>query len=466
MAQVTVTAHCPIPYYLLIAESKSECTVLVLNASPYLVLVFVKAGHSQLYPLLQDSDVTVRASSVLALGELFGASSLAPTLADSQSTKQPTAQGSTAPQHKGPLTPGLVPKPPYNPFGVPAAALGIVLNWDFRSTPDSTPTLSQPVFGASNGALVAQNLDLGNPSMQAVSPASSSSYAVFEGRKVPVLSAEQMELLEAELLLATQLLESCTDGSVLVRREAVIALSKFVILPHHVSCIRLVASGLFLEARGAIKPSSEKRSVLSPSLSSSLSSTQTAGKSAGSLDKELEAAFPSSSGAGSSGGRPLSSSTSTPLMSTTKAAEESAQGRNIPLSDPWQLSLSQSQSIVDRLALFLHRVGYPAVGDGVSSPGPSVLGILPISPNGHNGTPVMKQPVPKLPSQVPNFGINNDGPRDMRTVPPPLSLGELESMLMLHLVYFLARFFFLTYAISEPFLSFLISNIFANLSST
>jgi hypothetical protein len=301
--------------------------------------------------------------------------------------------------------------------------------------------------------------------MQAVSPASSSSYAVFEGRKVPVLSAEQMELLEAELLLATQLLESCTDGSVLVRREAVIALSKFVILPHHVSCIRLVASGLFLEARGAIKPSSEKRSVLSPSLSSSLSSTQGAGKSAGSLDKELESAFPSSSGAGSSGGRPLSSSTSTPVMSTMKAAEESAQGRNIPLSDPWQLSLSQSQSIVDRLALFLHRVGYPTVGDGGSSPGPSVLGILPISPNGHNGTPVMKQPVPKLPSQVPNFGINNDGPRDLRTIPPPLSLGKLESMLMLHLVYFVARFFFLTYAISELFLSFLISNIFANFSS-
>jgi hypothetical protein len=316
MAQVTLTAHCPIPYYLLIAESgsKSECTVLVLNASPYLVLIFVKAGHSQLYPLLQDSDVTVRASSVLALGELFGASSLAPTLADSQSTKQPTAQGSTAPQHKGPLTPGLVPKPPYNPFGVPAAALGIVLNWDFRSTPDSTPTLSQPVFGASNSAFVEQNLNLGNPSMQAVSPASSSSYAVFEGRKVPVLSAEQMELLEAELLLATQLLESCTDGSVLVRREAVIALSKFVILPHHVSCIRLVASGLFVEAKGGVKPSSEKRSVLSPSLSSSLSPTQ---------------------------------------LSLTQ-------------------SLSQCQSIVDRVALFLHRVGYAAVGEcgGGSSPIP------------------------------------------------------------------------------------------------
>jgi hypothetical protein len=424
---------------------------------PLLVLALVQAGHSQLYPLLQDSDVTVRASSVLALGELFGASSLAPTLADSQSTKPPSAQGSTAPQHKGPLTPGLF-SPPSNsggslpasgspspsPFGVTASALSKGQNWGSRATPDSTHTPSQSVFGASNGAFGAQNLHLENPSMIAVSPASSSSYAVFEGRKVPVLSAEQMELLEAELLLATQLLESCTDGAVLVRREAVIALSKFVILPHHVTCIRLVASGLFLEARGAIKPSSEKRSVLSPSLSSSLGSTQalaqaqTAGKSAGSLDKELETALPSSSSAGSSGGRPLSSSMSTPVMSTVKAAEESAQGRNIPLSDPWQLSLSQSQSIVDRLALFLHRVGYPAVGDGGSSPGPSVLGILPISPNGHNGTPVMKQPVPKLPSQVPNFGISNDGPRDMRTGPPPLSLGEIESILMLYFIYFVA----------------------------
>ena len=33
------------------------------------------------------------------------------------------------------------------------------------------------------------------------------------------LSTEQQDLLEAELVLATHLLESCTDGSVLVRRE-------------------------------------------------------------------------------------------------------------------------------------------------------------------------------------------------------------------------------------------------------
>lgn len=386
---------------------------------------------------------------MLALGELFGASSLAPTLADSQSSKPPSVQGSAAPQHKGPLTPGLF-SPPSNsggslpasgspspsPFGVTASALSKGQNWGSRSTPDGTHTPSQSVFGANTGAFGAQNMHLENPSSQSISPGSSS-YAIFEGRKVSVLSAEQMELLEAELLLATQLLESCTDGSVLVRREAVIALSKFVILPHHVSCIRLVASGLFLEARGAIKPSSEKRSIPN-SLSSSMSSTQAAGKTAGSLEKEVEASFPSSSGAGSSGGRPMSSSMSTPVMSTMKAAEESAQGRNVPLSDPWQLSLSQSQSIVDRLALFLHRVGYPSVGDGGSSPGPSVLGILPTQ-KGFSAATEMKQPVPKLPSQVPNFGINNDGPRDLRAVPPPLSLGGVDpALLMLFLLHFLA----------------------------
>ena len=431
MYQVLVTAHCP-------SFTNYSSLNLNLNLKRLLSMpLLFQAGHSQLYPLLQDSDVTVRASSVLALGELFGASSLAPTLADSQSAKPLSAQGSTAPQHKGPLTPGLF-SPPSNsggvlpasgsqspsPFGVTASALSKGQNWGSRSTPDSNHTPSQSVFGANPGAFGAQSMHLENPSNQAVSPGSSSSYTVFEGRKVTVLSAEQMELLEAELLLATQLLESCTDGSVLVRREAVIALSKFVILPHHVSCIRLVASGLFLEARGAIKTTSEKRSV-PHSLSSSLSSSQAAGRSAGSLEKELEASFPSSSGAGSSGGRPLPSSASTPVISSVKAAEESAQGRNIPLSDPWQLSLSQSQSIVDRLALFLNRVGYPSVGDGGSSPGPSVLGILPTTPNGHKGATEMKQPVPKLPSQVPNFGINNDGPRDMRTVPPPLSLGEV-----------------------------------------
>jgi len=57
-------------------------------------------------------------------------------------------------------------------------------------------------------------------------------------------TVEQRELMESELQLALQILINCTDASVLVRREAMIALSKFIILPTHIGCITLIASGL------------------------------------------------------------------------------------------------------------------------------------------------------------------------------------------------------------------------------
>jgi hypothetical protein len=49
------------------------------------------------------------------------------------------------------------------------------------------------------------------------------------------------ELRQSELLLALQLLESCTDGSALVRRESIIAISKFVALSSHFSIIKSIA---------------------------------------------------------------------------------------------------------------------------------------------------------------------------------------------------------------------------------
>ena len=42
-------------------------------------------------------------------------------------------------------------------------------------------------------------------------------------------------------IAATQILESCTDGSVSVRLEVVYALSKFFVLPAHIDCIKVVA---------------------------------------------------------------------------------------------------------------------------------------------------------------------------------------------------------------------------------
>lgn len=57
-------------------------------------------------------------------------------------------------------------------------------------------------------------------------------------------TVEQRELMESELQLALQILINCTDASVLVRREAMIALSKFIVLPTHIGCITLIANSL------------------------------------------------------------------------------------------------------------------------------------------------------------------------------------------------------------------------------
>ena len=169
-------------------------------------LCLTENAHKQLYPLLTDADAPVRASAVLALGELFGASLLSST---------PSTAAS-------PLGPG-----------------GFMMQ-------------QTPAFSTSN------------------------------------FSIEQHELMESELQLALQLLEKCTDGSVLVRREAVIALSKFVFLPTHVHCLILIARALIdsSEDKQASLPSrrpvSSKRSsitddpkdafpwILSPQISESI----------------------------------------------------------------------------------------------------------------------------------------------------------------------------------------------------
>lgn len=51
-----------------------------------------------------------------------------------------------------------------------------------------------------------------------------------------------LELSQVELQLAVQILESCTDGCAVVRREAVIALARFIFLPVHYPCMKLVVS--------------------------------------------------------------------------------------------------------------------------------------------------------------------------------------------------------------------------------
>lgn len=119
-----------------------------------------ESGHAKLYPLLEDPDPTVRASAVLALGEMFGASD-----------------------------PGNM-------------ADGITAGFNAGSE----------VMGG----------------------------------------AEQQQILrEREQELAIQILESCTDGSVIVRKEALIALSKFVSISAHTSCISIVVSEMMRLAGGS-----------------------------------------------------------------------------------------------------------------------------------------------------------------------------------------------------------------------
>jgi len=113
-----------------------------------------EAGHTQLYPLLEDTDPTVRAAAVLAIGEIFGAS-------------DPRGDGQ----------------------------------------------------------------DMGGTGAAGERDRSMSEY-------------QQLKVAEQEL--AMQILESCTDGSVIVRREALIALSKFVTLPAHSVCVRLIAKEIKL----------------------------------------------------------------------------------------------------------------------------------------------------------------------------------------------------------------------------
>mmetsp|Transcript_3259 Transcript_3259/g.5075 ORF Transcript_3259/g.5075 Transcript_3259/m.5075 type:complete len:1600 (-) Transcript_3259:102-4901(-) len=102
----------------------------------------VDETHFYLYPLLQDSHPAVRTAAVLALGELFGASTL--------------------------VYPAVAP-------------------------PDTK------------------------------------------------LTQEQSDIRSKELEISMQILESCADGCAAVRREAIIALSKMVLLPIHYEYIKLIA---------------------------------------------------------------------------------------------------------------------------------------------------------------------------------------------------------------------------------
>ena len=147
-----------------------------------------EAGYVSLYPLLTDGDYVVRACVVLALGELFGASSLV--------------------QH-------------------PAASSLI-----------SSSSSGKSMYALKSG--IPHSASTGNVKLM--------------DQRVQLLEVRQQELQ-----LALQVLETCLDGSALVRKEAVIALSKFLDLPAHLGCIKIVAQGLQMISQRAAGKTPESK---------------------------------------------------------------------------------------------------------------------------------------------------------------------------------------------------------------
>lgn len=151
-------------------------------------LCLTEAGHTALYPLLIDPDPVVRTAAVLALGELFGASALVKNANPSASTPGGSNYGG----------------------GMGGGGGGGL------STPGSRPPMRKTLSSTSDD--FASNMIV-----------------------------EEKVLEESELQLALQILECCTDGSVMVRLEAVYALSKFFIQSSHIDCIKLVAKEIYLK---------------------------------------------------------------------------------------------------------------------------------------------------------------------------------------------------------------------------
>eukprot|EP01034_Spumella_vulgaris_P024559 gene24559-30919_t len=60
-------------------------------------------------------------------------------------------------------------------------------------------------------------------------------------RRGDASSMDEKDLREAEMLLAMQILDCCTDGSMIVRQEAIHALSKFFVQNAHIDYIKFVA---------------------------------------------------------------------------------------------------------------------------------------------------------------------------------------------------------------------------------
>jgi hypothetical protein len=252
-------------------------------------LCITETGHPQLYPLLNDADTSVRAASVLALGELFGSSLMSPPITHHLSAQSP-----------------------------PRSANSSMNNLAMNSF-NSLGNLSNPLFADHTANLT-----------------------------------EQIKrLLETELLLAIQLLDSCTDGCVMVRKEAVTALNKFISLPVHVECAKIVVSELRnfvrLHDTGYVPSAPLRASEQAPSNKSLPISIINAGSPASSNLQSVNNIMSGASAANSAANFGISSS------------ELNFEGNAVPSSNSvtnFVLTQMQVESIIMKLDEYLERIGF------------------------------------------------------------------------------------------------------------
>lgn len=196
-----------------------------------------EVGHLQFHQLLVDPCPLVRAAVVSSLGELFGASQGNLTQGIN-STATPTYHGNSSAlpmkQNSG-LGSGMGMPPPLSadnyPFGMTRLpSPGIIGTNSSGRMPPPVPLTALRSMGSLGAQGTTSNPDCQNPS-----PGSP-----LKATHINRAAVEQLELRRSELQLALHILDRLNDGSAMVRREAVIALSKFFLVPIHWPCIKLV----------------------------------------------------------------------------------------------------------------------------------------------------------------------------------------------------------------------------------
>lgn len=201
-----------------------------------------EVGHLQFHQVLVDPCPLVRAAVVSSLGELFGASQGNLTQSNQPPRLSPFQGGgfNMLPPMVGegppltPQTPMGMPMPPFPPSGMlGGGGLAITPRAPGAMPPPSAlggGLRSTPSFGSLGGGATPSMYD-GN----SMAPGGSISGPVPVPAAAPTparepyadrAAVEQLELRRSELQLALHILDRLNDGSAMVRREAVVALSK------------------------------------------------------------------------------------------------------------------------------------------------------------------------------------------------------------------------------------------------